>query len=462
MTNTATPDNIPIDSFQPGDVRQDESLRQRPRLLFLARPFPPARRSSCTRTWNIAKYLARFGWDVTVVTPHPSVWRQIDDPEEVELKLKREGIKRILSDHRWRCLQAHLLNCQNKGLGGLVGGMSRVIARRLGIDNGAGWRIAAEQACANLSSGDVDLILATALPVSAFRLAKKLSDRLGCPYVMDYRDPWTQNPHRAGRPFEKPVQEESYLLAGSAAVTIVSPSWGEVLDRQHGVSSKLHVITNGYDPEDLSLVEPVEFGHFAIVYAGVLYPPKRVITPVMQAIRRLKQNLNGRAGEFYFHYYGAHQEHVLEEAERAGVSGHVVLHGEVSRAEALSAVKGANLAVVITTVLDEASKQEQGIVTGKIFDAVGLGVPILLICPPGSDAEIVAKDTGLGKAFRGTDVDGIAAYMWELMSGRAGHSDNIAEYSWANIANRLDHILRRVLENKLNDAKTLRVATDAS
>jgi glycosyltransferase involved in cell wall biosynthesis len=267
---------------------------------------------------------------------------------------------------------------------------------------------------------------------------------------MDYRDPWTQNPHREAAAPAKLIQEESRLLAGSAAVTIVSPSWGEVLNRQHGIDSKLHVITNGYDPEDLSQVEPAQFGHFAIVYAGVLYPPKRVITPVMRAIKRLRENSNGIGNECYFHYYGAHQEHVVDEAKRAGVSEQVVLHGQVSRAEALSAVKGANVAVVITTVLDEASKEEQGIVTGKIFEAVGLRTPILLICPSGSDAESVIRETGLGRAFRGSEVDGITGFLRDLMSGHAVRSKNVAEYSWPNIGKKLDHILRGVLENKSN------------
>ena len=31
------------------------------------------------RTWNIAKHLARSGWEVTVVTPHPSIYRNPDD-----------------------------------------------------------------------------------------------------------------------------------------------------------------------------------------------------------------------------------------------------------------------------------------------------------------------------------------------------------------------------------------------
>jgi glycosyltransferase involved in cell wall biosynthesis len=392
-----------------------------------------------------------LGWDVTVVTAEPSVWRHIDNAGDVELGLRKEGIKRILSDHRWRCLDGHQLNCSDTGLSRLLGGICRIAARRMGIDSGVGWRIAAERACASLSKGDVDLILATALPVSAFRLAKKLSDRLDCPYVMDYRDPWTQNPHRETAAPSKLMQEEKRLLAGSAAVTIVSPSWGEALDRQHAVGSKLHVITNGFDPQDLAQVEPFQFGHFAIVYAGIFYPPKRVITPIMRALKLLNDQRGGTTRECFFHYYGPHQAHVLEEAKMAGVSQLVVLHGHVPAAEALLAVKGANVAVVITTVLDEATRGEQGIVTGKIFEAVGLGTPILLICPSGSDAETVLTETGLGKAFRGNDTDGIADFIRNLMAGHTVRSGNVAEYSWGDIGKRLDRILRGVLEDNSSE-----------
>lgn len=47
----------------------------------------------------------------------------------------------------------------------------------------------------------------------------------------------------------------------------------------------LHVISNGFNPVEVAAVKPYEFGHFAIMYAGNFYPPKRVITPVMQALR---------------------------------------------------------------------------------------------------------------------------------------------------------------------------------
>jgi glycosyltransferase involved in cell wall biosynthesis len=153
-----------------------------------------------------------------------------------------------------------------------------------------------------LTAKEVDVILATGSPFASFRLAKRLSDRLGCPYVLDYRDPWSGNPHvvKAGR--KSTIKEEARLLKDAAAVTIVSRSWALALDRRFNLGKKLHVVANGFDPEELADVEPYDFGHFAIVYAGGFYPPKRVISPVMAALRLVKETLVST--EWYFHYYG--------------------------------------------------------------------------------------------------------------------------------------------------------------
>ena len=100
-----------------------------------------------------------------------------------------------------------------------------------------------------------------------------------------------------------------------------------------GVASKLHVITNGYDPDELARVQPHRFDHFAIVYSGNFYPPKRVISPLMAALNEL-QNLEA---SWAFHHYGLQGDHVLQEARRFGLQNRVVIHGAVPRNEALSA-----------------------------------------------------------------------------------------------------------------------------
>ena len=432
---------------QPGTswpINKAEGLNRRPKLLFLAHSFPPARTSGSVRSWNIAKYLTRLGWDVVVVTPHPDVWRKVDNPDEVEASLQRQGIQRICTDHRWRCLFYDRLRWRDQGFGRYAGGICRVIARGLGMEQGMGWVHAAERACATLTANEVDVILATGLPFAAFKLAKRVAHRLHRPYVLDYRDPWTGNPHTAQPTRRVVIQQEAELLADCAAVTIVSPSWGEALVRRFGIAPKLHVVPNGYDPEELIGIEPHNFGHFAIVYTGNFYPPKRVISPVMAALKRLKETMHEKGVMGYFHYYGSHIDHVREEAKRFGVMDVVVSHGNVPRIEALAAVKGAGVAVVITSVADEATLADRGVMTGKVFEPLGLGTPILLVAPPGSDVEILANTTGLARRFRGSDIAGIASFLAEIIAGKVIEPKNRDAYAWPHLATRLDAVLREV------------------
>lgn len=424
-----------------GDVTQ---LRGRPKLLFLAYPFPPAKAPGCVRTWNMAMYLTRLGWDVTVVTPDPSILRNIEDIENASREVGHVGIKRILTGHGWRCLAPNNLKCWSQYICKLVGRVCRPIAGRLGIDTHIGWIKAAEQASSALTTNDVDVIFATGSPFSAFGLAKRLSERLGRPYVLDYRDPWTGNPHGARLHLPSTIQEEARVLEGSAAVTIVSPSWGRALDQRFGIGPKLHVVTNGFDSGEMAAVKPYDFGHCAFVYTGIFYPPKRTISPFLAALKLLRESLNGNGNDWYFHYYGVDENHIRQEADRFDLSDRIVFHGRVPRGEALSAVKGARLALVITSVAEEQTLEDKGIVTGKIFEAIGLATPVLLIAPEGSDARVITEPTGLVKSFTGIEIQSMVSFLEDVVRGQAPQPQNIENCSWAVISKDLDALLREV------------------
>jgi len=397
------------------------------------------------RPWNIAKFLVRLGWEVTVVTPEPSLWRTVEDPQEVMADLEREEVRYISTGHGWRCLSPNLLRSWNRGLGWIIGGLCRRVARYLGLENEIGWVRAAEKACSTVTAEDVDVILATGSPFFAFTLAKHLSNRLTRPYVLDYRDSWTENPHVAAPVSAALIRQEAMLLARCAAVTIVSRSCGSAMAQRFDLGPKINVITNGYDPEELADVEPYNFCHFAIVYTGSFYPPKRVITPVMAALKRLKETVHGYNAESYFHYYGDGEAHVREEADRFGVMDRVVLHGIVSRTEALSAIRGAGVAAVITSIFDDASPEDKGIVTGKLFEPLGLGTRILLIAQPGSDAAEIVEETGMGRSFVGTDIEGIVGFLSNIARTDNKRSNCTDKYSWPVLAAKFNQILREVI-----------------
>jgi hypothetical protein len=391
------------------------------------------------RTWNTAKYLTRKGWDVTVVTPHPSVCRKPENPDKASAEIEREGIQCIFTDHHWRWLHPEDLNCWRKGIGWVAGGICRRIAKRFSIDRAIGWIKPAERACSKLSPAEVDLILASGPPFAAFTLAKRLSDRLGRPYVLDYRDLWSKNFYR---PVPAVIEREAKLLTGCAGVITVSPSWGRVMDEQFGVGHKLRVITNAYDPEDLAAVKPHDFGHFAMVYAGSFFPPKRVITPVMTALQRMKAT---DAHKVFFHYYGKDSEHVKNVAHERGVMSRVVLHGHVVREEALSALRGCNLAVVITSVSAEERLEDNGMIPAKIYESLGLSNRVLLIAPRNSDARKILEQTGCGRSFAADQIDDIAAYISEGIATRHNTQLSPKLYSWPRAVGRLDGTLRAII-----------------
>ncbi|WP_413934977.1 glycosyltransferase [Nitrospira sp. BLG_1] len=420
-------------------------LAGRPKLLFIACYFPPVQAIGAVRGGNIERYLGSLGWEVTVVTPDPSLWRNVDDIEKLLTELDRGSLKRILTGHRWRFLVPNHLKCWDQNVGWVAGGICRSIARHLGIDRHIGWVKEAERACSHLCPKDVDIILASGSPFVSFRLAKTLSDRLRRPYVLDYRDPWTQSRFVGRPPRLKSVREEAGLLKDCAAVTIVSPSWAEDLDQRYGVGEKVHVVTNGYDSDEVATVRPYDFGHCAFVFTGNFYPPKISLAPFLAALKLLKESQNEMGNEWYFHYYGAQEDYVRQQAAHYGLTDRIVLHGRVPRREALAAVKGANLALGISSIYEQSQLIDKGTIPGKIFEAIGLGTPVLLITPLGSDATALLTPTGLVKSFTGSDTQGMVSFLQEVVGGRASQPKNIESCSWTTLSKNLDVILRGCL-----------------
>jgi len=303
-------------------------------------------------------------------------------------------------------------------------------------------------ACRHLRPDDVDVILATGGPFSSFTIAERLSRKLGRPFVLDYRDFWTESPHLRRRPLNRLIEKERALLNASAAVTVVGPSMARILQRRFDLASTPPVISNGYDPEELASVKPQSFEHKAIVYAGRFYPPLSVITPVFRAMARLLRGANvGSTKNWRFHYYGRDNDLVRAAANECAVSDHVQLHGVVTREEAIAAVAGAAADVVITSVSSEGSDSEAGIVTGKVFEAIGLGVPVLLIAPFGNDARVVVGRSPYSRCFVGGDTDGIAGFLREVIENEIPRARPVESYAWPRIAKQLDAVLRCAMEH---------------
>jgi glycosyltransferase involved in cell wall biosynthesis len=204
--------------------------------------------------------------------------------------------------------------------------------------------------------------------------------------------------------------------------------------------SRLHVIPNGYDADEYAAVPAAQFDHFAIVYAGGLFPPNRRLDPFFESLKLW--DAQGKAAPWRFHYYGPYSELAAQSAQQCGVAERVQLHGRVPRHEVLSAVRGAQLTLIVSSVNEHGNNAEKNAITGKIFEPIGLGKPYLVIAPQGADVRDVAATAGGGAVFTGNQIGPMASYLAELAAGRAPPRRNPEAYAWQNLIRTLDSVLR--------------------
>jgi hypothetical protein len=100
---------------------------------------------------------------------------------------------------------------------------------------------------------------------------------------------------------------------------------------------------------------------------------------------------------------------------------------------------------VVTSVDEQGLLEDKGIVTGKIFEAIGVGTPILLITPNGSDATAITETTGLVKSFAGTEIQGMASFLKDVVCGQPPKPKNIEACAWTTISKNLDEVLRKAM-----------------
>ncbi len=411
-----------------------------PRLLLLARSFPPVANIATLRMCGIACHMQRLGWQVDVACPDPALLRSRPGEERLR-ELLAEGVKTVHTGYARRWLLPGMF--RQGALGGTpLGGAGRRLARMLDLDDGSGWIGPLQKAFADKGPGSYDVVLASGSPYGAFVAAGKLARRFGCPFVLDYRDPWTLRDFRdvPVRPWTRALEQR--LCDRAAAVIHVSPMLIPPHVEAFGGREKQHTLTNGYEPEVLDRVPAADFDHPAIVYAGRFYPPHRVIDPVLAAIGRLKQSDPEAWRNLRFHYYGADGATVARAAGEQGLQDCLVDHGRVPQEEAWSALRGAAAAVTVTSVAGSVSQGVLGNLPGKLFEMIGLGCATLLVSPEGSQARRILAETRGGESAAGDDPQALDDALRKLLQGKRDTGPRNTNYAWPTLARRLDGILR--------------------
>ena len=448
------------------------------RLLFLAHTFPPAGGGGVQRSVKFVKYLSRLGWRITVVTTQASLYRTLhglhdasllhEIPGDVEL-CRIESAERPAEPPRGALapgrigFERWLASLAPEEIAGGWPEPARSLRRwwwaRQAADPSQGWaeRVGREFGARGRRW---PVILATGSPYSTLLAARALALRWRIPFVADLRDPWCAGNRALGaRLFRHQRMEESVLQAAARTIVVTSGMRDLYAEAYPGRAGRLEVIENGVDLDEPWRREPTppRADRFEVVYTGVLneerspeafFQATRMAGERCSALaRRLRIVVAGRIGTTEF-LARRHREMALSAglADRLEERGYLP-HDEVVRVQ--------RSAAVLLSIVGGGTH----VASGKSFEYVAAGRPILALVPPGSEAVKVLRHAPV-VAFPPADApEAIADDLLDLFSRwERGEFDDLEprvpeEYTLDFKARQLDPLLATVLDESGRQAE---------
>jgi glycosyltransferase involved in cell wall biosynthesis len=398
------------------------------RLLLIAYAFPPAGGAGVQRTARFVQYLPEQGWHPTVLTVVPSCYGIRDETEGDRLpqdlamirtwhldpvaQFTRPGDPTVPSEREasgrrgtswgrlarraartaWAFLDRHLLIpdsallwCPRAILAGLVAHRKRPF----------------------------DLIYATGEPYSCYLTARILAKLTGLAYVLDMRDPWTLAPYRSvrhswwRRGLEKAM--EVWVLRACAVCIFANHALDLYAETFPAWAAKLRYLPNGYDEPDFEDVAPRVFERFTIVHTGTFLEGYRTPDAFLAALAGLVAERPDLRSALQVLFVGkvGFESGVIE---RLGLRDIVRQVGYVPHRQSLSYLLGADLLLLVG---GHHAWEE----TGKVFEYMATGRPILAAVHPEGGAARVVRDYPGSRIVDRQDIRGIQGALEQALAG---------------------------------------------
>jgi hypothetical protein len=426
--------------------------------------FPPAGGAGVQRALKFAKHLPEHGW-----IPHVLAPRNADYPVRDPSLLDEVPAEVVL--HRTAIFEPYGLYRRLTGQAGPVDvatlsrdeDRARRFPERLSEwvrstffipDARIGWYPFAVRAGRGvLRSARPAVILSSAPPYTCHLVALRLHRITGLPWVADFRDSWVDwlsAAHRRGLPRRVELRMEGAVLREASAIVTVSRGVADDLLERHPEcrDSRWHVLPNGYDPDDVDSVRSDRAGYgpekLVITHTGTLYGPRDPAT-LIHALEDLVAEGHPSARALRVRFIGRLADRFRSRIEHSPATACVEVVGYLSHREAIAQAKGSDALLLIVDQVP----QSGAILTGKLFEYLGLRRRILALAPPGEAAEMVTT-LRAGDVVNPGDVGGMRAAIvgiWERwrmarLSGPA--STEVVRFTRRRLTGQLATLLDRL------------------
>lgn len=290
-------------------------------------------------------------------------------------------------------------------------------------------RFAIKKALEIIQKHSISTIITTSPPHSTQLIGLRLKRKLNIKWIADFRDPWTDiyyynkmYPTGIAKNIDR-ILERRVLDNADKVITVSDDLKSLLLSKSSKLDSgKFRVIPNGFDPADFEgLKKSRTKGNFTILYAGTLtdqYPIEAFLRSLQSSefSRQLTLKFIGRQDEKSRNLL-RHFSSVLD----------IVVTDYIPKSELNTELINADILLLVIPDIEN----NKGILTGKLFDYLGAGKPILGIGPAEGDAARLLQEASAGQVFSYSDFDGLDRVLHHWLTENQFYSepDKIRKYS---------------------------------
>ena len=360
------------------------------KILIISTFYKPIQCVAANRINAFAKYLHEFGYDVTVLTCgyEYNVGENIEGGIRViRLINESKGILSPFDTQRKENKFIHYMKC-----------LYNIGIQNISIDSDANWtKIALIKAGHLMKKYDFDYVLSSALPIGPHIVGMELKKKYQkIKWIADMRDAISE-PRGVSCIYKYQIRKLGknilntcdYLLAVSKPQLELFKAHYEGND-----IDKFYQIRNGFDFAFEPNRRKSKKAYFSIIYAGSFYgaiKPNNFFLALLRVLEKQEINLKVRI-------IGNKAPIEIPLGLRNIVSEESTLPYEAICKE----MKNADALLMVTP-----SCLEKGIYTGKLFDYLGSGTPIIALAPPDDVAGQLIKQANAGYVAANEDVDAI-------------------------------------------------------
>jgi len=433
------------------------------RVLILVYEYPPSGGGGVQRVAKFSRYLPDFGWAPVVVAGEVIPGRATDESlarEVGHVRVVRTPARSISTAvaraiRPFRRLRGPRSATAGRGAEARAPAATHVrpplsgrVARWLGVpDDAAYWIGPAVEAAIELGRREeAGVVLASGPPFSVTIAGARVAKSLGVPLVVDMRDHWRDNPaarwptdwHRR----RSEALERRVMGAADVVLAVSDP----IADEARSMGAKdVRVLPNGFDPTDLPARRPESTGPLRVAFMGKVYFGHSDPSAFLEAVARTRAS----SSDVVFDFVGSCPPEVKAHAAALELDAAVCFHDYLPHREALEVVSRADLGLVL---IDDRPGAKASL-TGKLFEYLGMGLPILICGPEDGAAANLVRETGAGTVAKAGDVADISRVLTECAGAKRRGEPladvdprTVAAYDRRRLTRRLAAILAEVVE----------------